>query len=115
MRKIYICSPLRGNVGRNIENARRYARYVVRRCGAIPVAPHLYFTRFLNDDSPEEREFGIQAGLELLRMCEVVWVFGTKITEGMRREIEFAREIGIPVGFIGTPRYAIYRWREEME
>ena len=31
-------------------------------------------------------------GLELMDMCDEVWVFGFKITEGMRFELEHARE-----------------------
>lgn len=35
--------------------------------------------------------------MELLRLCGELWVFGDVISEGMRKEITRAREIGIPV------------------
>ena len=39
MRRVYICSPLGGNVSANIENAKRYARYALE-CGMAPFIPH---------------------------------------------------------------------------
>ena len=54
MKKIYVCSRLRGDVETNIENAKRYCEYVVKVCGAIPIAPHIYFTQFLDDSLDEE-------------------------------------------------------------
>ena len=51
MKKIYICSPLSGDYEKNIENAKRYSRYVVLK-GLIPVTPHIYFTQFLDDKKP---------------------------------------------------------------
>ena len=95
--------PPAGDMERNLENARKYAEYVMKRCGAIPLAPHLYFTQFLNDASPRERELGIRAGLELLDLCDELFAFGNQVTEGMEREIRHARSRGIPVRYIGAP------------
>lgn len=55
MRKIYVCSPLSGDYGNNIEKAKNYSRLVVLR-GFIPVTPHIYFTQFLDDSNPGERD-----------------------------------------------------------
>ena len=63
MKKIYVCSRLQGDTEINIENAKRYCEYVVKQCGAIPIAPHIYFTQFLDDNIDEERAFGTLAGL----------------------------------------------------
>lgn len=41
MHRVYICSPLGGNVSVNIENAKRYARYALE-CGMAPFIPHFY-------------------------------------------------------------------------
>ena len=51
---VYVCSPLRGDMEANIRSARQYCEYVVKECGAIPIAPHIYFTQFLDDDVAEE-------------------------------------------------------------
>ena len=38
-------------------------------------------------------------GLELLKRSDELWVFGKRITEGMRTEIEVATERKIPVQY----------------
>lgn len=95
MKKVYICSPYRGDVERNVSNARRYCRLAVDE-GCIPIAPHIYFTQFLDDADERQRTTGIEAGIELLLECDEVWVFGEP-TEGMRKEIECAQYNDIPV------------------
>ena len=100
MKKIYVCSRLRGDVETNIENAKRYCEYVVKCCGAIPIAPHIYFTQFLDDDIPGERAFGILAGLQLLSECDELWYFGDSISKGMVTEIIAAKEQSIPVRYV---------------
>ena len=97
MRKIYICSALRGDMESNIMKARAYCEYAAREQGVIPIAPHIYLTQFLNDEIAEDREFGLKAGLSLLSECEELWYFGEQITCGMTDEICFAIEHGIPV------------------
>ena len=96
---IYICSPLRGDYESNIENAETYCRLVMKFIpNAIPIAPHIYFTRFLHDTDEEERRLGMAAGIELLDKCDELWAFDMDApSEGMRAEIEYAKERGIPV------------------
>lgn len=65
--------PLGGNITANIENAKRYSQYVFK-CGMAPVIPHFY-ALVLNDDNPEERKLGMQAGISLLWVCDEVWGF----------------------------------------
>lgn len=100
MKKIYVCSPFSGDIKNNVEKAKEYCEYVVKGCGAIPIAPHIYFTQFLDDTIPEEREFGTVAGLELLSECDELWYFGDKISKGMAAEIIAAKEQGIEVRYI---------------
>ena len=100
MKKIYVCSPLSGDIRNNIENAKSYCEYVVKECGAIPIAPHIYFTQFLDDDAPEERTFGIMAGLQLLSECDELWYFGDRVSKGMVTEIIAAKEQKIPVRYV---------------
>ena len=100
MRKVYVCSALRGNQDENIKLARIYCEYVVREFGHIPVAPHIYFTQFLDDNLPEDRAFGTMAGLMLLSDCDELWYFGDSVSQGMVREIIAAKEQGIPVRYV---------------
>ena len=83
---VYICSPFRGSVGKNIAKAKLYSRYAISRC-CLPVAPHLLYPRFLRDDVESEREIGICCGLCLLDKCTEIWVFGEKLSQGMKREL----------------------------
>ena len=108
MKKIYVCSPYAGATEENTRNARRYCEYVAKSCGAIPLAPHLLFPQFLNDQVPSEREFGCMAGLQLLSECDELWYFGDSITQGMTQEICFALEHNIPVKYIPKHYYEKY-------
>ena len=108
MRKIYICSALRGDMESNIMKARAYCEYAAREQGVIPIAPHIYLTQFLNDEIAKDREFGLKAGLSLLSECEELWYFGDQITRGMTDEICFAIEHGIPVKYIPEHYYEKY-------
>lgn len=107
-KRIYVCSALRGDAEQNMENARIYCRYVAKEFGAIPVAPHIYFTQFLDDGIAEERAFGLRAGLSLLSGCDELWYFGDSITSGMTQEICFALEHEIPVKYIPKHHYEHY-------
>ena len=94
---VYICSPCRGDYEKNINNAARYSRVAMHR-GYIPITPHLYFTRFMNDADSKERSLAMDAGLQLLLMCSEVWVFGLDHpSEGMQAEIAFAIRNGKPI------------------
>jgi len=92
-RKVFICSPYRGDVEHNVEMAKGYCRKAVKD-GCIPIAPHLYFPHFLDDSNEIERCNGIEFGVELLKLCDEVWVFADNkaLTEGMKREVDAARD-----------------------
>ena len=92
---VYICSPLAGDTVRNQENARTYCRFAVE-AGCIPIAPHIYFTQFMNDNDRKERDLALFMDIVLLSKCVELWVFGEP-SEGMRMEIEQAGRLGIPV------------------
>jgi hypothetical protein len=78
---------------RNLENARRYGRFVYEQ-DSIPFAPHLLYPQFLNDHVQEERNAGICMGLEMLGLCDELWAFGEQITTGMAIELAAARSMG---------------------
>ena len=96
--KVYICSPYRSYPSINVSAAKRYCKYVVK-CGYMPIAPHIYFTQFLDDDIPHERELGLKFALALLRECKELWVFGDEISDGMAAEIQTAARLGLPIHF----------------
>lgn len=67
--------------------------------GKLPMAPHAYFPRFLDDDDPEERAEGTRLGNDWLLDSEEVWVMGETISAGMKDEIKLARQVGIPIWY----------------
>ena len=87
---VYICSPYSGDVEANVAAARRYSRFAVDK-GFIPIAPHLLYPQFLNDDDERERELGLFFGNALMSKCAEVWVFGSRISAGMEAEIKRAK------------------------
>lgn len=96
-KRVYICSPLRGDMERNIIKAQGYCREALD-MGVLPIAPHVYFTQFTSDLIPKERALGLKLGKELLLTCSEVWVYGIQNpSEGMKGEIELAKSYGIPV------------------
>jgi hypothetical protein len=97
-KRVYVCSPFRGDLLRNIENARDYCRFAYD-AGFVPIAPHLYFPQFLDECDLDERAAGMRYGLEQLWQCREVWVFGESITVGMRAEIDLAKDLKIPVRY----------------
>ncbi|MDR1630077.1 MAG: DUF4406 domain-containing protein [Oscillospiraceae bacterium] len=92
---VYIASPCRGDVKRNMRKAAKYTMTAIRR-GAVPITPHLFYSTVLNDNVPEERDAGMKMGIALLCVCDELWVFGTP-TEGMIAEVEEAIKLKIPV------------------
>ena len=93
---VYICSPYAGDIDHNVSRARGYCRLAVTE-GCIPLAPHLLFPQFLDDDDPEQRKQGRYFALVLLGFVDELWVFGDRISEGMALEIKMAEKRGIPI------------------
>lgn len=88
---VYICSPYAGDIEANVSAARRFSRFAVD-SGYIPIAPHLLFPQFLNDNAPDERQLGLLFGNVLMSKCAEVWVFGNYISNGMDAEIKRAKQ-----------------------
>lgn len=107
MKQVYIASPLRGDYDTNIRNAVEYCRLATEN-GVLALAPHIIFSQWCNDTVPEQREQGLKLGLELLSHSEELWVMGTKFSQGMQGEVEFAKEHGIPTYFISHPLEPAY-------
>lgn len=86
---VYICSPFSGKVKKNKRKARKYCRFALEQ-HTIPFAPHLLFPQFMDDSSPEERQLAMFMNMIMLGHCEELWVFGERISAGMKQEIHKA-------------------------
>ncbi len=93
---VYVASPYAGDIERNTENAIRYCRFAFEN-GAIPFAPHLFLPRFMSEET--ERDEATRMGLVFLTKCVELWVFGSRITEGMAEEIRRAERRGMPIRY----------------
>lgn len=95
MKRVYVCAPLGGNIEENLKKVKIYTAYALR-CGTAPVVPHFY-AECLDDNNPKDREVGLAAGMSLLWLCDEVWVFGDTVTDGMRAELQFCKNLNIRV------------------
>lgn len=96
MKLTYICSPCRGDYEKNIIKAQEYCREAMND-GLLPLAPHVYFTQFVDDSNPEERKLGLRCGLQLLRYCQLIRVYGCEVSAGMYDEIQLAGVLDIEI------------------
>ncbi len=98
---VYICSPLRADTAEgvrlNMLKAREQMEVVSKIYNCRAIAPHAILPEYLDDHNPEERELGLKFGLDLLKLCKLMVVCGDVISDGMRREIEAAKELGIDI------------------
>jgi hypothetical protein len=82
-----------------------YARQCVRHSlsvGEAPSASHLLYTQpgILDDNDPDERQWGIDAGLAWRKVAEASVVYMDRgISRGMEFGIAAAKEAGIPVEY----------------
>ncbi|RJX25105.1 MAG: DUF4406 domain-containing protein [Dethiobacter sp.] len=98
MKLVFVCSPYRGNVEYNTSRAQGYCRFVQSQ-GCVPYAPHLHNPQFLDDSIPEEREAGIKLGLQILVRADEMWLFGSRLTEGMEAELKAALRLNKPIRY----------------
>ena len=98
---VYVCSPFSGDPIGNAEKARSYCRFAVD-TGYAPIAPHLFFPQFLDDENPDERELGMFMAIIMLTKCAELWVFGDRITKGMSQEIRKAESRNMIVRYFTT-------------
>lgn len=105
MRLVILESPFAPTNGFTVERNIEYARACVRDSlsrGEAPIASHLLYTQpgILNDDIPEERQWGIDAGLAWKAVAQgsVVYV-DHGVTRGMEYGIAAAQAAGLPIEY----------------
>jgi len=94
-------SPYAGDVESNLIYLRRCLRDSLMR-GEAPYASHALYTQpgVLDDRDPAQRERGISAGWDWMRRADKVAVYCDRgVSDGMRRGIARARDLGLPVEF----------------
>lgn len=97
MHIIYICAPLGGDIRENVKRVIiaisklrvEYSRINPNKMPLI-LAPHLALQMVTFDFDGEDRKWGMECCMELLRWVDEVIVVGDLITPGMRQEIDGA-------------------------
>ena len=98
MKLVYVAGPYRGrthnDIAVNIAAAREVAAHLWS-LGYAVICPHLN-SAFMSGAAPEE--VFLEGGLSILRRCDlVVLVDQWQASQGTAREIEVARECGLPI------------------
>ncbi len=98
MKQVQVESPYAGDVEKNIEYARKALRDCLRKNEA-PYASHLLYTQpgVLDDTVPEERQYGIDAGLIFAEKADVSIFyidcgFSSGMKYGLKHALKFNRE-----------------------
>lgn len=101
MRLVIVESPYGGDIKGNVTYARACIRDSLSR-GEAPIASHLLYTQegVLRDEIPEERQWGIDAGLAWGRVAEATIVYTDRgISAGMSYGIQNAERAGRPIEY----------------
>lgn len=100
MKIVYIAHPIGGDVKNNLEKIKNIVRFInLNYPSVLPFAHYWLDCHALNDDVPAERNRGIQNDHELFnrKFIDEVWLYGDRISAGMKAEIELANSLGITV------------------
>lgn len=118
---VYVAGPYRGKNKQetmaNVQDA-RVAAIRVCRLGGFAVTPHLLCAGFDFEDGltdgdlkragQDGHNFWLSNMLDLLRQCDVVYVFNNSPTsKGTHREIELAQSLNIPVVYTEQALYQL--------
>lgn len=91
-KKVVIESPFAGDVEKNVEYAKDCLKDSLKR-GESPIVSHLLFPQVLNDNDTQEREQGIQAGLNWLEGADLhVFYVDRGWSKGMLKAFEYNQE-----------------------
>lgn len=97
---VYIAHPVGGDVDGNLKKVAKITRDIMLGSDkAIPVAPYYLMCNALDDNNTEEREIGMDATLNYIKYAKVtqLWLYGDRISAGMKKEIELAHYLGLLV------------------
>lgn len=94
--RVIIESPFHNDIpeeaAANIKYARKCCLDATVR-GEVPFASHLFFTQFLDDSDPKQREMGIRMGFEYWRDAELVIFYVDRgVSRGMKEALAKAIE-----------------------
>ena len=95
---VFVAHPISGDIEGNMKKVLAICEEIHTK-NIVPVAPYLVSLQYLNDEVIEDRELGVEANLECFhrKYIDELWLFGDRISSGMKEEIILARKLGIPI------------------
>ncbi len=100
MKIAYIVHPIAGDVHGNVEKILKIVKQInLTRSDVVPFAPYIAYVLALDDNDPVERSRGIENNIAILKsgIVKELWVYGPRISEGMKAEIKLAFDLNIPI------------------
>ncbi len=100
MKIVYIAHPISGDIEGNLQKIIEIVRVInLSEPDVLPFAHYWVDCHALNDNISEERDRGIKNDIALLKagFINELWLFGDRISVGMKHEIELAKELNIPI------------------
>ena len=100
MKIAYICHPVSGDIMGNIDRIMKIIRDInLNEPDVVPFVPYLGDILALDDNKPAERNRGIRNSIAVLTsgIVSELWVYGDRISAGMKEEINLAFNMGLPV------------------
>lgn len=97
---VYIAHPISGDAFVNCKKVIKIVEAINRKKPNIqPFAPYIVDLLALDNKKEEDKKIGMENNFELLQrgFIDELWVFGDKISKGMKQEIDIAEENNIPV------------------
>jgi len=101
IKKVVLESPFKGNIGFNIDYAKKCVLDSLNR-GESPIASHLLYTQkdILDDSVPAERELGINAGIAWLDVADIhAFYVDLGMSDGMKKALEGYRNPNCKIEF----------------
>jgi len=100
MKIVYIAHPISGDIQGNLKKILDIIREInLTKPDIVPFAHYWVDCHALDDTILSERERGIKNDTALFNagFIDELWLYGDKISKGMRAEIELAKSLNIPV------------------
>jgi hypothetical protein len=98
MKIVYIAHPVSGDIEGNLKKIIAIIRQInLTEPETIPFAHYVVDCYALDDTVPDERARGIKNDIALFKagFIDELWLFGDKISNGMRSEINLCQELNI--------------------
>lgn len=112
-KSVFISHPIAGDTEKNIEEIKEISRSLYS-TDIKPLVPHLSYLKFMDETKKEERELGLTyCKIDLERASELK-LYGSKLSSGMKGEIELCKELEIPFS-LGEDKFVGPDLKKEFE